>query len=205
MIQVDISGTGKRFQGKWVFRGIDLQIGPGKRQVIAGKNGSGKSTLLQMIAGFRTPSEGNIAWFLKNRQLQPDLIYRHVAMAAPGLEPTEEFTFPELIAFHQRFKPFPGNPGTDHILEIAGLAASRDKLIKYYSSGMKQRVKLVMALIPSSGLVLLDEPCTNLDKDSRDWYKDLLQRYATGKTLVIASNHNSEEYDPGDPMIELSL
>ena len=205
MIQVDISGTGKRFQGKWVFRGIDLQIGPGKRQVIAGKNGSGKSTLLQMIAGFRTPSEGNIAWFLEGRQLHPDFIYRHVAMAAPGLDPTEEFTFPELIAFHRRFKPFPGSPGTDHILEIAGLAASRDKLIKYFSSGMKQRVKLVMALIPSSGLVLLDEPCTNLDEESREWYRDLLQRYTTGKTIVVASNHNPEEYDPGDPMIELSL
>ncbi|MFP4064788.1 MAG: ATP-binding cassette domain-containing protein [Bacteroidales bacterium] len=204
MIQVELSGTGKKFQGKWVFRGIELQIGPEERQVIAGKNGSGKSTLLQMIAGFRTPSEGNIAWFLENRPLQPDLIYRYVAMAAPGLEPTEEFTFPELIAFHQRFKPFPGNPDIDHILEIAGLTASRNKAIKYFSSGMRQRVKLVTALMPLSGLVLLDEPCTNLDRDSRKWYKDLLEQYGRGKTIVIASNHNPEEYEPDDPVTELS-
>ena len=203
MIQVELSGTGKKFRGQWVFRGIDLQISPGKRQVIAGKNGSGKSTLLQMIAGFRTPSEGKISWHHDNRQLGSDLIYKYVAMAAPGLEPTEEFTFPELIAFHQRFKPFPEQLETGHILEIAGLTASRDKIIRYFSSGMKQRVRLAMALMPSSGLVLLDEPCTNLDKESRDWYKRLLEEYGREKTIVIASNHNPEEYGPDDPVMEL--
>lgn len=203
MIQVELSGTGKKFRGKWVFRGIDLQVSPGKRQVIAGKNGSGKSTLLQMIAGFRTPSEGKIAWHHDNRSLPPDLIYKYVAMAAPGLEPTEEFTFPELIAFHQRFKPFPKQAEAGHILEVAGLTASSDKAIRYYSSGMKQRVKLVLALMPSSGLVLLDEPCTNLDKESRDWYKRLLKEYGRDKTIVIASNHNPEEYNPDDPVMEL--
>ena len=204
MIKVDIAGTGKKFQGKWVFRGLDLQINPGKRQVIAGKNGSGKSTLLQLIAGFRTPSEGNIAWFLNDRQLRPDVIYSHVAMASPGLEPTEEFTFPELIAFHRRFKSFPEKFSIDRVIEIAGLSASRHKAIKYYSSGMRQRVKLAMAMLPSSGLVLLDEPCTNLDKESREWYRYILKHYTSGRTIVIASNHNSEEYDPDDPVIELS-
>ncbi len=203
MIQVELSGTGKKFRGQWVFRGIDLQISPGKRQVIAGKNGSGKSTLLQMIAGFRTPSEGKISWHHDNRQLGSDLIYKYVAMAAPGLEPTEEFTFPELVAFHQRFKPFPAGTETNQILDLSGLRANRHKAIKYFSSGMKQRVRLVLALLPASGLVLLDEPCTNLDKESREWYQKLLETYGRAKTIVIASNHNPEEYGPDDPVMEL--
>ncbi len=194
MIQVLFQAAGKRFRKKWVFKGLDLSFDPGQRYVILGKNGSGKSTLLRMAAGYLTPTCGRIEWYDKGRIAEPDSVYARVSLTSPSLELPEEFSFPEIINFHKQFKAFPGNLTTSDVVRYSGLQDFNGKSIKEYSSGMKQRVKLVLAILPETKLLLLDEPCTNLDKESRAWYKLLLEEYGAGKTVVVASNHNPEEY-----------
>lgn len=203
MIQVNVSKAGKKFQGKWVFRDMEVSLKPGLRYVVAGKNGSGKSTFLKMISGYLTPSEGGLSWSLNGQELEPGQLFRYLSMAAPYIEPIDEFTFPELIRFCRQFKSIPDGL-TDHdIVSIAGLEADMDKPIRNFSSGMRQRVKLSLAIIPRSGLLLLDEPCSNLDEASRNWYADLMKTYGHDKTTMIASNHNQTEYLTQDVMITL--
>lgn len=195
-MQVTLLDIGKRFHQKWVFRALEMDLEAGKHHAITGKNGSGKSTLLMICAGYLSPSKGSIQWKLKGKDLAPDLVYPKVSLASPYLELVEEFTLEESIRFHQKFKSFLPGFQTDTLIELSGLRDSQNKPLKHFSSGMKQRVKLLLAILSDTPLVLLDEPCANLDSEAIAWYQGLKQDYGQGRTFIICSNHNPQEY-PG--------
>lgn len=195
-MEIQLRNVGKKFSQKWVFRGLHAEVPEGATTAITGKNGTGKSTLLLMVAGYLSASEGRISWRQKGQDLDPEAVFRHIGLAAPSMELIEEFTLPEIIAFQKKFRPFlPGLPERD-LPGIALLADHASKPIRLYSSGMRQRAKLLLALTGESSLLLLDEPCSHLDRDGVAWYQDLLHTYAADRTVVIASNHREEEY-PG--------
>ncbi len=203
MIQLIASECGKKYRGKWVFRNLDFTFKGGRHHAVVGKNGSGKSTLIRILAGYAKPSEGSVHWHLNQSILNPETLYKHVYVVAPYLETIEEFTLFELIRFQQKFKPFKDSPSLSKIIEVAELGESKNKPLQFYSSGMKQRAMLTLALLSNSELVLLDEPCANLDKEARSWYANLLTQFGKDKTVVIASNHNEEEYQGVDGVISL--
>ncbi len=202
-MNISIHDCGKKYHQKWVFRDIDCSFKPGQRYAITGKNGSGKSTLLKIIAGYVTPTTGTISWHLKNNKLLPENLYRHLSIATPYLETIEEFTFPELIRFTQKLQPFQKEFTENDILHLAQLEHSKNIAVKFFSSGMKQRVLLSLAILSSTPLLLLDEPCSNLDADARRWYKQSLDKYGIGRTTIIASNHNPEEYPDSQNAVNL--
>lgn len=195
-MKVMAKNIGKKFHPKWIFKNLHFMADPGQPLAITGKNGSGKSTLLKLIAAYITPSAGQINWSLDNNDIPSSDLFRHISMASPYIELIEEFTLTEMISFHGRFKPYQQNLSAETIVEISGLGASRHKPIRQFSSGMKQRLKLLLAITCHSELLLLDEPCSNLDADSIKWYHDLLLRFAPNRSIVIASNNKAEEY-PG--------
>ncbi|MEE4178304.1 MAG: ATP-binding cassette domain-containing protein [Bacteroides sp.] len=193
-MQVTLRNIGKRFHQKWVFRELEMNFEAGKHYAITGKNGSGKSTLLMISAGYLSPSKGSVIWNLKGTTLAPESIYPHISVASPYLELVEEFTLKESIQFHQKFKPFLQGFETQQLIELSGLKDSQQKPLRHFSSGMKQRVKLLLALMSDTRLVLLDEPCANLDSDAMAWYQGLKEKFGRGRTLIICSNHNPQEY-----------
>ncbi len=194
MIQLVASECGKKYRGKWVLRNLNFTFEAGQKYAITGKNGSGKSTLIKMLAGYVLPGEGRIQWKHNQNIIAPETLFQHLFVVAPYIESVEEFTFPELIRFQSTFKPFVQSLTTSEIIHIAELQESIDKPLQFYSSGMKQRAMLTLAMLSKSMLVLLDEPCVNLDREARLWYTELLSRFGKHKTIVIASNHNEEEY-----------
>ena len=202
-MKVIASKAGKRFHPKWIFRDVSFMIGSHSRMAITGKNGSGKSTLLQIIAAFITPTSGQITWELNGNNLHPEQIYRHISLASPYIELIEDFTLPEIIRFHGKFKAFHDGLSHEKLIGLSGLGASIQKPIRQYSSGMKQRLKLLLAIASRSDLLLLDEPCSNLDAQSVAWYHDLMDQFASGRTIVIASNNKPEEYPGIDHVTEL--
>jgi ABC-type multidrug transport system ATPase subunit len=193
-MKISLSDIGKRFNREWIFRHCTYTFGPGGSYAITGPNGSGKSTVLQIIAGALIPSEGSIAWHAAGPPIDPEKVYAQMSLAAPYLEVIEEMTLPEFLSFHAGFKPWiPGVTIRDIIHQI-GLEAYPDKQIRYFSSGMKQRVKLAQAIFSDTSLLLLDEPCTNLDKAGYALYHRLIDRYAKER-LVIVSSNDPAEYD----------
>jgi ABC-type multidrug transport system ATPase subunit len=71
---------------------------------------------------------------------------------------------------------------------MVGLATAGHKQIRYFSSGMKQRLKLAQAFFSNTPVLLLDEPCTNLDKEGVVLYQSLLDRYTNDRIVIISSN-----------------
>jgi ABC-type multidrug transport system ATPase subunit len=80
------------------------------------------------------------------------------------------------------------------MIEMVGLKAATDKQIRYFSSGMKQRLKLALAIFSETPILLLDEPCSNLDKEGYALYHDLIRNYAMHKLIIVGSN-DTQEYD----------
>ncbi len=189
-----LTDAGKRFNREWIYRHCNYQFEQGKTYAITGPNGSGKSTLLQAIAGSMQLSEGAIVWNNKNGSIEPEQIYKQLAITAPYLELVEEMSAKEFLEFHSQFKPLVADISIDEILSIIGLDKTANKQIRYFSSGMKQRVKLAQAIFSDVPILLLDEPCTNLDATGYALYHQLIENYCSNKLIVVSSN-DKQEFD----------
>ncbi|HYF31864.1 MAG TPA: ABC transporter ATP-binding protein [Chitinophagaceae bacterium] len=191
-MKIWLSDAGKRFNRDWIFRHLSYTFHAGNSYAITGPNGSGKSTLLQLLSGALAPSQGKIEWSLQEQAVDADQVFQQVSICAPYLELIEEMSALEFLNFHGRFKNFMQGISTERMLAIIGLQEAAHKQIRYYSSGMKQRVKLAQAIFSDTPVLLLDEPCTNLDEAGYELYYQLINEYCTGRLVVISSNDEKE-------------
>ncbi len=205
-MKISLTNAGKRFNREWIFRKVDYQFIEGNSYAITGPNGSGKSTLLQAIGGAIALSEGEAKYTieapavhanqnnqaLQTRMIEADHAFRRIAIAAPYLELIEEMSVTEFLQFHQQFKPFLPGKTIKEIINTVGLSAASHKQIRFYSSGMKQRVKLAQAIFSDVSCLLLDEPCTNLDAEGIALYQHLIAAYGGGKLIIVSSNDPQE-------------
>ena len=191
---IDLKSAGKKFFRNWIFRNVVFQSEQGQKISVIGPNGSGKSTFLQVLAGYESLSEGSVSFSRNGKEVSRENIFRHISIAAPYLELIEEYTLEEIVRFHFQFKQPVKQFSTDEIIELIQLENSKDKVFKYFSSGMKQRVRLGLAILSDVDMVLLDEPLSNLDKSGANWYHELAGNYLADKTVVVGSNQNEAEY-----------
>jgi ABC-type multidrug transport system ATPase subunit len=204
-MKISLTDAGKRFNRDWIFRHLSYEFSAGQSYAITGPNGSGKSTLLQVLSGAMQASEGNVQYSMLNvpsaaeglpqaQQCSIEEVYNYVSICAPYLETVEEMTVKEFLEFHHHFKPFLTSVTPEKIISILGLENAVNKQIRYYSSGMKQRVKLGQAIFSDTPVVLLDEPCTNLDVSGMELYNRLINEYCK-KRMVIVSSNDHHEYE----------
>ncbi|HTB07466.1 MAG TPA: ABC transporter ATP-binding protein [Bacteroidia bacterium] len=193
-MNITLENVGKRFGRNWVFRNISIEFKAGKRYVILGPNGSGKSTLLKLVSGNVSPSEGTVSYSKNGEQVKVDDIYQHVSITAPYLDIPEEYTLEELVNFHRTFKNIEKDLSTKEVIELLELGHTLDKAYKHFSSGMKQRVKLGLAILSTSPLLLLDEPSTALDAKAVQWYQNMIREFCMNKTIIVFSNNKEEEF-----------
>lgn len=191
-MQIQLEQTGKKYNREWIFRGLSHTFMAGKKYAITGPNGSGKSTLLQTIAGSTALSEGRILYSNAGNELAPENAFTSLSICAPYLTLIEEMTALEFLAFHESFKSFMPGITPSSILETIGLTDAANKQIRYYSSGMKQRIKLAQAIFSDVPVLFLDEPCTNLDETGYALYQSLIQDYASNKLIIVSSNDKLE-------------
>jgi ABC-type multidrug transport system ATPase subunit len=194
-MKISLINAGKRFNRDWIFRNIHFEFTAGTSYAITGPNGSGKSTLLQVIGGAMIMSEGTMKYEVgsqKSEEIPVDDAFRFVSIAAPYLEVIEEMTVTEFLEFHGQFKSFLPGITIKEIIKSVGLEHAAHKQIRYYSSGMKQRVKLAQAIFSDVPCVLLDEPCTNLDADGIALYHRLVQEHCANRLVIVSSNDEQE-------------
>lgn len=191
-MKIELLQAGRRFNREWIFRNATLHFSSGTAYAITGPNGSGKSTLLQCLAGMLRLSEGKISFLENEHPVPEENMFRSVSFCAPYLELIEEMNLVEFFDFHGSFKPFINAFNTTDIIRIIGLDKSADKQIRYYSSGMKQRVKLAQAILSQTPAIFLDEPCTNLDAAGIDLYHAMIRDYGANRLILVSSNDPAE-------------
>lgn len=193
-LNITLSNAGKKFGKEWIFRHVTLDVKQGEKVVILGLNGSGKSTLLQALTGYLSLNEGSLHYQQDSKTIDAEDYYHYQSLASPYLELIEDFTLQELIEHAAVYKPFLNQLNTAQVIELSGLSLHKDKYIKLFSSGMKQRLKLTLAILANTPVLFLDEPTTNLDATVIGWYQKLITRYASEKTIIVCSNSIREEY-----------
>ena len=187
-------GMRNYFQAVDALKPLTLTLHKGETVGIVGRNGSGKSTLLQMISGYVSYNEGEIIYKNAQALIPEDSLHQHISFASPYLQLIEEFTLLELVEHCRIAKPFFQNLSAESFINELDLKSSTNKLIKQFSSGMKQRLKLGLAIFADTQLLLLDEPISNLDERSIDWYQNQLRANIQKRTLVICSNNIKLEH-----------
>lgn len=191
---MSLNNLGKKFGREWIFRNLSLEIGSHDKLVILGGNGSGKSTLLQVISGFVVPNEGTLVYKNNGLGIEPENVMNLVSFASPYLQLVEDFTLEEMIKHAAVFKPFSSSMSATEIISVMGLSHAREKYIRQFSSGMKQRLKLGLAILADTPVLMLDEPVSNLDRNAIDWYKELVSAYAKSRLVIVCSNAIADEY-----------
>lgn len=183
---LEARGLGRRWGGRWILRGVDLRVEPGRRLAVVGPNGAGKTTLLRMLAGLLRPTVGTIR--LHGTAPESGAAYRRRI----GYLAHEPLLVPELTA-RENLRVLAGACGVppgraDGWLERVGLAARADDPVRTLSRGQRQRLALARALLHGPELLLLDEPHTALDAPGRRLLADLLAEHAArGGMAVIAA------------------
>lgn len=193
-MKISVEEVSKRFIQHSIFKNVSLIFETPKSYALLGANGSGKSTLLRIIAGMQSPTKGIVQNSIDGVTIAPENTFEHISFCAPGMELVEEMTLTEMLEFHFQFKKAQQNLSVQQIIEIIGLKASKDKFISNFSSGMKQRVKLAQAIFCDTPVLMLDEPCTNLDQVGVEQYRSWVKEYSQNRLLIIASNEE-REYD----------
>jgi ABC-type multidrug transport system ATPase subunit len=191
VININLNDIGKKFGKEWIFRKVNFEFPAGSRSVILGGNGSGKSTLLQIISGFITPNEGVVKF---DGNADAEKFSAQVSLASPYLQLIDDFTVQELFAHLCKFRKFKTGVTSSAIFDLLDLPDTGAKPIKHFSSGMKQKLRLGLAMFAETPLLLLDEPVSNLDKAAIQWYHQSLLKYSSNRTLIICSNAIAEEY-----------
>ena len=200
-MRVKLNKVGKRFNKEWILRNLSLDIPSQSSLSITGANGSGKSTLIKLISAYMEPTSGNIQYFENKKTYPIESIPQSIGLAAPYVDLIEEFSLKEHVEFHFKFRSTPFS--LDEIITRTNFQFSIDKKVQDFSSGMKQRLKLALAIHAENKLLILDEPTSNLDQEGIEWYRDqILQKIGTC-TIIVASNQR-HEYDFIPKTINLS-
>ena len=179
----------KKFNRRAVFRDVSFSVATGEVFGITGRNGSGKSTLLRIVGGLLTPSGGSVSYALDGGTVAAEQLHRNIGYVAPYLTLYEEFSAEENIALYARFRGIAHGPReAQALLERVGLPVDRRDPIRAFSSGMKQRMRLVFAILHRPPLLLLDEPISNLDSHGMSIVYDIVAEFRRHGTVIIATN-----------------
>jgi ABC-type multidrug transport system ATPase subunit len=186
-MEILVHNLSKKFRQEFVIREFSYNFQSGKSYALTGPNGSGKSTLLQLIAQFTLPNTGKVEMV----GIDTELVYSQITYAAPYVELIEEYTLAEHLQILIKNNYLPATIVIDFLEEYIDLQPGRTKLIKNYSSGMRQKIKLGFALLSERPVLLLDEPTTNFDEKAKEWFFERLNTQRD-KLLIIASNEGRE-------------
>lgn len=188
----------KRFDREWIVKDFSYAFAAGETYGIRGPNGSGKSTLLRLISGHLSASKGRIGFQHEERPIPASALYPYFGICAPYIDPLEELTLAEAIQFHFRFKRLrPGiiaglslikQSDIQQLCSLFQLEGHHNRSISSFSSGMRQRVNLGLAICSNTPLLLLDEPTVTLDERGKEWYQEILSTNLQDRLVIIASN-----------------
>lgn len=180
----------RRFGNVPVLKNISFRLEAGSSMAITGPNGSGKSTLLQIAAGLQAAGSGCVTRRVNDTDLTAENFSDYAGYTGPLVNPYDMLTASENLAF--TVKDRTAKERISDMLDYFNLYKDRNKIVKYYSSGMKQRLKLIHAFINDPLIIMLDEPGSNLDTQGKDKLFGKIETLKSGRIVIIASNEQDE-------------
>lgn len=206
-MKIQAKNVSKSFGAKRVvFAEISFTVESGSITGIVGKNGSGKSTLAKIIAQVIEPSSGVIEFVRDGVVLSKSNSTELIGFAAPYLQLYEEFTIWEHITIDASLRGLKTNEQeAEELLNHFELWARRNEQIKNFSSGLKQRVKLIIAALHQLPILILDEPTTNLDEVGIKQVHTLIQNKKNQEAIILLATNEKSDIALCDSIIDVTL
>ena len=189
-MKIILENISKKYNKKYVIKNFSYEF-KNKYYSITGSNGSGKTTLLNIILGYTSPNSGSVTYYENNSKIKDDS-FGFFSFAAPYQEIIEEFTLNEIIHFHFKFLSPINKMKENEIINLLEMEEYDNIKISNFSTGMKQKLKLGLALFSECEFTLLDEPCSNLDDKGISWYHKKVEEILKFKKIIVASNNKNE-------------
>ncbi len=180
-------GLTKHFGAVTAVRDLTFDVPAGRIVGLLGRNGAGKSTSLRALLGLIRPDAGDASVFGHPYPRLPRGAHR-VGVSIEGLGFPRAATGRRVLEITCRSLRLPSGRA-DEVLDMVGLADAGNRRVRRYSTGMRQRLALGMALVADPDLLILDEPANGLDPDGIRWLRDLLRRRAADGRTVLLSSH----------------
>jgi heme exporter protein A len=179
----------KLFGRRLIFRDINFSWAEKGIFGISGPNGSGKSTLVKIVAGLIAPSSGKIIHKNSGGEIIPEKLHNHIGFVSPYLVLYEEFSAWENLKIFAKIRgvEFNSEKVTFYLTQFL-LENRKNDLVKTYSSGMKQRLKFIFALMHSPEVLIFDEPTSNLDEEGKKVVYKIVNEEGKQRIIIIASN-----------------
>ncbi|HOY94670.1 MAG TPA: ABC transporter ATP-binding protein [Catalimonadaceae bacterium] len=203
-LSCESKGLGHRFQNIFLFRHLNFILKEGAVTFVTGHNGSGKSTLLKIVTGAMQPIEGSVQFYDSTSLLENDVVWKYIGFVSPYQELPEDLTLNELIEFQKQMDQQPtAAEFYEDLIQLFRMEKERDKQVRFFSTGMKQKAKFILNLSQSRPIWILDEPTSNLDPASVDHFWNFIQSNKSGRLILVASN-DPAEFNFADETIVLS-
>ena len=188
---VELRGANRRYGAVEALHGVDLTIERGELTAVLGPNGAGKTTMLSLILGLRQPTSGDVR--VLGDAAGSTAARRRVGamLQESGVPPT--LTVAELVALFGSYYPSAREPGD--VIAAAGLVGLERRRSRELSGGERQRLLFALALCGDPDLVVLDEPTTGLDVESRRRFWEVITGLAARGTTVLFATHLLDEAD----------
>jgi len=190
---LEINNLSKNFGRRLIFRDINYTIRKNTVLGISGNNGSGKSTFMKIVAGVLSPNKGEIVHLINGIKLVESELFNYIGFVSPYLVLYEEFSAEENLKIFSKIRGIKFNSEySKELFEKLNLFNRRKEFVKNYSSGMKQRLKYIFALLHQPELLLLDEPTSNLDSEGKEAVYSIIEKFSEDKIVIIASNEEQD-------------
>lgn len=194
MTVIETNNLTKEYNGSFAVNNLNISIGEGQVYGFLGPNGAGKTTSIRMILGLIKPSKGSVEVFGKTQNSKN----RAAILKNVGALIENAASYPHLTAYENlkimKTLTDSSYDNIDKVLKTVRLDDVKNKLVKEFSLGMRQRLGIAMALLRNPKLLILDEPTNGLDPSGiheiRELIKEIPNTY--GSTVLISSHLLSE-------------
>jgi heme exporter protein A len=192
-MKLTLENIGKDFGHRRIFDKISFNLESGKSAAIVGPNGSGKTTLVRIVCGLIRPSRGKVVYSVNQKRIEIQEVYKHISLVGPYLELYEELTAIENLLFFAKMKRVANARAKIlSLMDQLNLTDREHDYVRTYSSGMRQRLKYVFALLSDPEILILDEPTSNLDADGIIRVYEIMRNQKNKKILLIATNDQDD-------------
>lgn len=193
MIHLVAENLSKFFSDFKIFKDISFKISTGQSLAVTGKNGSGKTTLIRILSRLIQPSRGKILLYNDDEIINKESFYKYIGLIGPYLELYQDLTAYENLVFFARMKEVENySERIDFLMNMIGLKGREQDLVKTYSSGMKQRLKYVFALLNEPEILFVDEPRSNLDTQGVETVYRIFEKQKKENILILATNDEDD-------------
>ncbi len=190
---LEVNQLTKYFGRRLIFSNLNFRFENKGIYGISGPNGSGKSTLVKILAGIIGANKGEVKHFLDGKEIVPEKIHNHIGFVSPYLVLYEEFSAEENLLMFAKIRGVEyDKERVEYLFEKFLLLKRKDDLVKTYSSGMKQRLKFIFALMHSPQLIILDEPTSNLDDEGKNSVYEIIREEGKKNIVLVASNEKND-------------